>query len=204
MSPVQVLLKTLVFLCTAVAVAASAASSPGPLLPPSAGTWVARRAPPVPSSAAFAPLSSDTAKCALLCVAGVAALAGTTLEAPLGAASSPLAHRPPPAHRLRPPSLGFFSAVTGGSGAEGSAVAGTTCGPSQRLFPPAAPPITALFDANLMSAHCSALPTVTPPSFTENSPHGDKSLPKALQTRDGLAAAQLVDLHAQRDQTPSF
>ena len=118
MPPVQVLLKTLVFLCTAIAVAAS---SPELLLPPSAGTWVARRAPPSPSAAAFAPLSSDTAKCAPLGVAGGAVLAGTTLDASLGASSSfsPLAHRPPPAHRLPPPSLGSLSAVAGGSGARG-------------------------------------------------------------------------------------
>ena len=131
MPPVQVLLKTLVYLCVAAAVAASAASSPGLLLPPSTGTWVARRAPPAPSAAAFAPLSSDTAKCVPLDVAGGAALAVTTLDASLGASStSPLSHRPPP------PSVGLLSAVAAGSGAEGSADAGTACGTPHRLLPP--------------------------------------------------------------------
>jgi hypothetical protein len=57
--------------------------------------------------------------------------------------------------------------------------------------------------ANQMSAQCSALPTVTPPSLSENSPHGDKSLSKALQTRDGLAAAQSTTLVVAANQMPA-
>ena len=55
-----------------------------------------------------------------------------------------------------------------------------------------APPI-----ASIQTALTSALPTVTPLSFSEASHCAELPLPKAAQTRDGLADAQLIDAGCQ-------
>lgn len=187
MPPVQVLLKALVYLCVAVGVAVSAASSPGVLLSPSAGTWVARRTPPAPPTAAFAPLAAAPAPkgqqrltTPAMCVppgaAGGVALAGATLGASLGASfPTPSFTSPPPHHRLPPPSFGLLSAVAGGSGAEGSADAGAARGTPKRLFPPNG---SLLYNGSMNSSPSSspaapthaALParTISLPPFLEN------------------------------------
>ena len=167
---VQVLLKALVYSCVAAGVAASAASSPGVLLSPSAGTWVARRAPPSPFAAAFAfaPLSSDTAKCAPLSIAGGAALSGTTLDASLGESSSsslPPAHRPPPAHRLpRPPSACLTPSLAAVA-PRAPPMPEPFVAPPNGSFPPTAPFLTTAIHLNN-----AGLPTATQDRHTRGRP----------------------------------
>ena len=106
---------------------------------------------------------------------------GATLDASLGASSSSSPHHLPTAYRRVPPAY----------------LAPSLAAVLPRTLPSLAVPVVSpngsLTPTALSITALSALPTVTPPSFTENSPHGDKSLPKALQTRDGLAAAQSYD-----------